>query len=118
VLACLVLLDQPVEGDLRGGAVVEVRQPEVLEGEVGVGLRGDGADPGRRCRHGGPDGQELGGHGDAPRRTVVGPGHDREGHVPNIVAVRYELALCRRQVEWPGRVETHRYPERGVGPSI
>ena len=99
VLAALVLLDQPVEGDLRGRAVVEVGQPEVLEGQVGVRLRGDGADPGRRCRHGGPDRQELGGHGDAPRLAVVGPGHDRESHVPNIVAVRYELPLCWRQVE-------------------
>ena len=115
VLASLVLLDQPVEGDLRGRAVVEVRQPEVLEGEVGVGLRGDGADPGCRCRHGGPDGQELRGDGDAPGLAVVGPGHDREGHAPNIAAARRcpewrrgtsrriegnERSLCGR----PGRV--------------
>ena len=71
-----------VEGDLGGGAVVEVGQSEVLEGEVGVGLGGDGthARRGRRDRR--SDRQELGGHSDAPRLTVVGPGHDRERHVP------------------------------------
>ena len=80
VVAALVLLEQPLQGDRGGGAVVEVGERQALVGDVGVGLGGDGADPGHGGRHGGPDGQELGGDGHAPRLAVGGPGHDREGH--------------------------------------
>jgi len=99
VFPLVVLLDETVERDLGGGALVEMGQAEVLVGEVGVRLGRDGADLGRRRRYGGPDGQELRRDGDPPGVAVVGPGHDGEGHVPNIVAARYELPLCRRQVE-------------------
>ena len=58
-----------------GGAVVEVGEGQALVGDVGVGLGGDGADPGDRRRDGRADGQELGGDGDAPRlvRRRSGP---------------------------------------------
>ena len=46
VVAALVLLEQPLQGDRGGGAVVEVGQGLALVGDVGVGLGGDGADPG------------------------------------------------------------------------
>ena len=48
VVATLVLLEQALQGHLGGGAVVEVGQGQTLVGDVGVGLSGDGADPGHR----------------------------------------------------------------------
>ena len=81
VVAALVLLEQPVQRDRGGGAVVEVGQREALVGDVGVGLGGDGADTGHRGGHGRAHGQELRGDGHAPGLAVGGAGHDREGHV-------------------------------------
>ena len=79
----VVLLEQPLQRDRRGRAVVEVGQGLALVGDVGVRLGGDGADPGHRGRYGGPDGEELRRHGHAPRLSVGGPGHDRERHGPH-----------------------------------
>ena len=80
VVAALVLLQQALQRDLGGRAVVEVGQREALVGDVGVGLGGDRADPGHRGGHRGAHGEELGGDGDAPGLTVGGAGDDREGH--------------------------------------
>ena len=63
VVAALVVLEQPLERDRGGRAVVEVGQRLALVGDVGVGLGGDGADPGHRSGHGGAHGEELGGDG-------------------------------------------------------
>ena len=81
VVAALVVLEQPLQRDRGGRAVVEVGERLALVGDVGVGLGRDRADPGHRGRHGGADGEELGGHGHPPRLAVGGPGHDRERHV-------------------------------------
>ena len=54
-LACVaagVVLEQPLQGDRRVGAVVEVGERLALVGDVGVGLGGDRADAGHRRRHG------------------------------------------------------------------
>ncbi len=67
-----------------GRALVEVGEGEPLVGDVGVGLGGDRADLGHGGRHHRPDGQELGGDGHPPRLSVVGPGHDREGHAQTL----------------------------------
>ena len=80
VVALVVLLEEPVQRDRRGRPVVEVTEREELVGDVGVGLGRDGADTGHGRRDGRADGEELGGHGDAPRLAVVGAGHDRERH--------------------------------------
>ena len=80
VVAAGVLLEQPLQGDHGGGAVVEVGERLALVGDVGVGLGGDRADPGDRGRDGRPDGQELRGDGHAPGLAVGGAGHDGEGH--------------------------------------
>ena len=80
VVAALVVLEQPLQRDRGGRALVEVGEGLALVGDVGVGLGGDGADAGHGGRHDRPDGQELRGDGDAPRLTVGGAGHDREGH--------------------------------------
>ena len=80
VVAALVVLEQPLQRDRGGRAVVEVGERLALVGDVGVGLGGDRADAGHRGRYGGADGEELGGHGHPPRLSVGGPGHDRERH--------------------------------------
>ena len=50
VLAAGVLLDQPLQGDRCGGALVHVGEREALVGDVGLGLGGDRADAGDRGR--------------------------------------------------------------------
>ena len=45
VVAPVVLLEQPLQGDRRGRALVEVGEGQALVGDVGVGLGGDRADP-------------------------------------------------------------------------
>ena len=80
VVAAVVLLEQPLERDRGGGAVVEVGERQALVGDVGVGLGGDGADLRHGGRYDGADGQELRGDGDAPRLTVGGASHDGERH--------------------------------------
>ena len=80
VVASVVLLEQPLEGDRRGRALVEVGERESLVGDVRVGLRGHRPDTGHGGRYDGAHGQELGGDGDAPRLTVGGSRHDGERH--------------------------------------
>ena len=70
VVASLVLLEEALERDRRGGAVVEVGERQALVGDVGVGLGGDRADTGHGGRHGGPDRQELRGDGHPPGLPV------------------------------------------------
>ena len=98
VVAALVLLEQPLQRDRRGGAVVEVGEGQALVGHVGVGLGRDGADAGDGGRDGGADGQELGGDGDAPGLTVGGAGHDRERHAPTLaISARRSFSLRKDQ---------------------
>ena len=87
VVAALVLLEQPQQRDRRGRPGVEVGERQSLVGDVGVGLGGDGTHAGHGGRHGGPDGQELRGHGHPPGLSVGGPGHDRERHARDLSAV-------------------------------
>ncbi len=82
VVAALVLLDQRLHHLGGGGAGVEVGERQALVGHVGVGLGGDRADPRDGRGHRGSHREELGGDGDTPGLTVVGPGHDRERHAP------------------------------------
>ena len=101
----VVLLDQPLEGDRGGRAVVEVGERQALVGDVGVGLGGDGADPGDGGRHGRPHGQELGGDGHAPGLSVGGPGHDREGHAPRLaISACVEVGLRSEDVRVLDRI--------------
>ena len=55
----VVVLEQPLQGDRRGGAVVEVGERLALVGDVGVGLGGDGADAGHGGGHGRPTARNL-----------------------------------------------------------
>ena len=72
VVATVVLLEQPLEGDRRGRALVEMGEGEALVGDVGVGLGRDGADAGDGGRDRRADGEELRGDGHPPRLTVGG----------------------------------------------
>ena len=80
VVAALVLLEQPLQRDRGGRALVEERERLALVGDVGPGLGRDRADLGDRGRDDRPDGEELRRDRHPPRLAVGGAGHDRERH--------------------------------------
>jgi hypothetical protein len=82
LVALLIRRRQRVHDGVPGLARSQHGEPFQPIGEVGQSLRGDGPGPGSSPRHGGADGEKLGGDGDAPlgpgaRASIAGD--DREG---------------------------------------